>query len=248
MENVKTFNIIRFSPLHRFAWEQIYWRKFVRDHAPDVLFSSANFGLLNSPVKQILLLREGGLFDPFYLANMTAVQGVGSAFNRYFRRRLMLMSARSASHIITPTNAMRDAVALWEPAIKEKCTVNPYGTINDAFRPGQEPRPWRAGGTLKLLYVSVYYPHKVPNLVCQAVDLLNRRGIQAHATITMSLEEFTDTRAVRLMIKYCWMLKNAGSSLWGLINTPICLNYIEITMCSSSRPCRKLLVTPWQKP
>ena len=198
MENVRTFDIIRFSPLHRFAWEQIYWRKFVRDHAPDVLFSSANFGLLNSPVKQILLLREGGLFDPFYLANMTAVQGVGSALNRYFRRRLMLMSARSASHIITPTNAMRDAVALWEPTIQEKCTVNPYGTINDAFRPGQEPRPWRAGGTLKLLYVSVYYPHKVPNLVCQAVDLLNRRGIQAHATITMSLEEFTDTRGSAL--------------------------------------------------
>ena len=114
MENVRTFNIIRFSPLHRLAWEQIYWRKFVRDHAPDVLFSSANFGLLNSPVNQVLLLREGGLFDPFYLANMTAVQGVGSVFNRYFRRRLMLMSARSASHIITPTDAMRDAVSLWE--------------------------------------------------------------------------------------------------------------------------------------
>lgn len=198
MENVRTFNIIRFSPLHRFAWEQIYWRKFVRDHSPDVLFSSANFGLLNSPVKQILLLREGGLFDPFYLANMTAVQGVGSAFNRYFRRRLMLMSARSASHIITPTSAMRDAVTLWEPSINEKCTVNPYGTINDAFRPSQEPRPWRAGGILKLLYVSVYYPHKVPNLVCQAVDLLNSRGIQAHATITMSQDEFTDTRGSAL--------------------------------------------------
>jgi len=194
MKNVQAFNIIRFSPLHRFAWEQIYWRKFVRDHAPDVLFSSANFGLLNSPVRQILLLREGGLFDPFYLANMTAVQGIGSAFNRYFRRRLMLMSARAAYHIITPTNAMRDAVSLWDPAVQKKCTVNPYGTINDAFRPGDHPRSWREDRILRILYVSVYYPHKVPNLVCQAVDLLNSRGIQAHATITMSLDEFTDTR------------------------------------------------------
>ena len=41
---------------------------------------------------------------------------------------------RSASHIITPMNAMRDAVALWEPE-QGKCTVNPYGTINDAFVP-----------------------------------------------------------------------------------------------------------------
>ena len=59
MDNVRTFNIIRFSH-NRFAWEQIYWRKFVRDHGPDVYFLT-NFGLLNSPVKQILLLREGGL-------------------------------------------------------------------------------------------------------------------------------------------------------------------------------------------
>ena len=70
------------------------------------------------------------------------------------------MSARSALSIITPTNAMRDAVAFVGATIQEKCTVNPYGTINDAFRPGQEPRPWRAGGKLKLLYVSVYYRTK----------------------------------------------------------------------------------------
>ena len=66
MENVRTFNIVRFTPLRRFMWEQLAWRKFVRQEEPDLLFSSANFGLLNCPVKQVLLLREGGLFDPFY--------------------------------------------------------------------------------------------------------------------------------------------------------------------------------------
>ena len=192
-ENVDTFNIVRFAPLQRFLWEQTAWRQVVKRHNPDILFSSANFGLLNSPIRQVLLLREGGLFDPFYLANMTAVQGLGNAFNRYFRRRLMLMSARSADHIITPTKAMRDMLTLWQPAIQNKCTVNPYGTINDAFRPGENPRAWRSDGTLRLLYVSVYYPHKVPSLICQAVDLLNQRGIPAHATITMSVDEFEGT-------------------------------------------------------
>jgi len=197
-DNVSTFNIVRYTPPRRFLWEQTSWRSVVKDHAPDILFSSANFGLLKCPVTQVLLLREGGLFDPFYLANMTAVQGLGNVFNRYFRRRLMLMSAKSANHIITPTKAMRDMLALWQPTITEKCTVNPYGTINESFYPADPPRPWRSGGTLKLLYVSVYYPHKVPSLICQAVDLLQSSGINAHATITMSMAELPDTKGSSL--------------------------------------------------
>ncbi|MDP6259789.1 MAG: hypothetical protein QGH63_11935, partial [Rhodospirillales bacterium] len=73
---VSRLKVARFSPLKRLIWEQTVWRKFVSTYNPDILFSSANFGLLNCPVNQILLLREGGLFDPFYLANMTAPLGV----------------------------------------------------------------------------------------------------------------------------------------------------------------------------
>lgn len=189
---VHRLDIGSYRPLRRFAWEQTRWREIVRKFNPDVLFSSANFGLLHSPVKQVLLLREGGLFDPFYLAHMTAAQGVPYVLNRYFRRRLMLLSARHADHIITPTYAMRDMVAQWMPALTDKCTVNPYGTINEKFTPTDRQREWRADGLLRLLYVSVYYPHKVPSLVCQAVEHLNASGIAAHARITMSLREFGD--------------------------------------------------------
>lgn len=182
-----------YSPLRRFMWEQTSWRRIVKHHNPDVLFSSANFGLLSSPVQQVLLLREGGLFDPFYLANMAAEQGVSPSINRVFRRRLMLLSAQGANQIITPTVAMRDMLANWMPGIVEKCNVNPYGTLNEAFTPGDNPRPWRDGGVLRLLYVSVYYPHKLPGLICRAVDLLNRQGIPTEATITMSLDEIDKT-------------------------------------------------------
>ncbi|MEE2759833.1 MAG: glycosyltransferase family 1 protein [Pseudomonadota bacterium] len=188
--SVNRMEITGFSPVRRFAWEQTAWRGIVKRHNPDILFSSANFGLLHSPVKQILLLREGGLFDPFYLANMTATQGIWHAFNRYFRRKLMLLSALSADHIITPTKAMSEMVANWEPAISKKCSVNPYGTINEMFTPSVRKRNWREDGTLRLLYVSVYYPHKVPNVICRAVQQLLNMGIDAHATITMSLAEF----------------------------------------------------------
>ncbi|MDP7599970.1 MAG: hypothetical protein QF605_01170, partial [Rhodospirillales bacterium] len=110
-QSISRLNVAKFSPLKRLIWEQTLWRKFVNTYNPDILFSSANFGLLNCPVNQILLLREGGLFDPFYLANMTAPLGVWNGVNRYFRRRLMLLSAMSANQIITPTNAMRDVVS-----------------------------------------------------------------------------------------------------------------------------------------
>ncbi|NQV56294.1 MAG: glycosyltransferase, partial [Rhodospirillales bacterium] len=70
--------------------------------------------------------------------------------------------------------------------------VNPYGTINDMFKPMQNKRQWRDDGKLRLLYVSVYYPHKVPNIICRAVTRLADMGIDAHATITMTLREFKE--------------------------------------------------------
>jgi glycosyltransferase involved in cell wall biosynthesis len=186
---IQRLNIGGYSPARRFIWEQSAWYRIVSQIKPDILFSSANFGLLRSPAKQILLLREGGLFDPFYLANMTATQGLGYVANRYLRRQLMLWSARRADHIITPTHAMRDSLALWQPSILEKCTVNPYGTINDMFKPADRQRGWRDDGVLRMLYVSVYYPHKVPSLICRAVDRLNEAGLASHGRITMSREE-----------------------------------------------------------
>jgi glycosyltransferase involved in cell wall biosynthesis len=178
-----------FSPARRFIWEQVAWRSIVRNHKPYLLFSSANFGLLSCPVRQVLLLREGGLFDPDYLANMAPEQGVYNSLNRSIRRRLMLLSAMRADTIITPTAAMRDLVSLWLPKAQQKCIVNPYGTLNEAFAPTDQKRKWREDGVLRLLYVSVYYPHKTPYLVCQAVDRLNAAGIKAHATITMTRDE-----------------------------------------------------------
>lgn len=189
---IQRLDIGGYSSGRRFLWEQSAWRQIVSHVKPDILFSSANFGLLRSPAKQILLLREGGLFDPFYLANMTATQGLGYVANRYLRRKLMLWSANQADHIITPTHAMRNSLALWQPSILEKSTVNPYGTINDMFKPTTRQRGWREDGVLRMLYVSVYYPHKVPSLICQAVDRLNELGFGSHARITMSPGELKD--------------------------------------------------------
>ncbi|WP_170958938.1 glycosyltransferase family 1 protein [Magnetospirillum sp. 15-1] len=178
------------GPIARFLWEQTMWRRTVERIRPDVLFSSANFGLLRSPVPQVLLVCEGDLFDPFYLANCTPNQGVVAALQRAVRRQLILASARHSDRVVTPTAVMRDLLLHWAPDLAGKILVNSYGTKSDSFAPSPKAqRPWRADGCLRLIYVSVYYPHKQPEIICRAVDQMTAAGDTVHATITMNMDE-----------------------------------------------------------
>ncbi|MGE4280659.1 MAG: glycosyltransferase family 4 protein [Magnetospirillum sp.] len=180
-------------PAVRLLWEQTFWHRIVYQRKPDVLFSSANFGLLSCPVPQVLLVREGGLFDPFYLTNVSPEQGVWATIQRKARRKLIIASARSADKVMTPTVAMRDLLLLWAPDLETKVIVNPYGTMSKTFAPDtQAPRSWRGDGCLRLLYVSVYYPHKQPGFICQAVEALKNQGMECHATVTMDRDELND--------------------------------------------------------
>lgn len=188
----------RYSPMRRVLWEQLIWRRHVSRTAPDVLFSSANFGLVGSPVPQVLLMREGGLFDHMYLSHIAPTQGVRVQITRHLRRRLMLMSTRHANHVITPSRAMRDSLLAWEPSLSEKSSVNHYGARHDLFQAETRQRAWRDDGTLRLLYVSVYYPHKRPNIICRAIEILRERNRRAHATITMTMDELSSTPGAAL--------------------------------------------------
>lgn len=187
-----------YSPIRRLAWDQLVWPRIVRDVKPDVLFSSANFGLLRSPVPQVLLLREGGLFDPYYLVNIAPTQGLTVALVRFVRRWLIMQSAKAAEHAITPTEAMRAMCLEWMPEIADRCTVNLYGTLPETFSPAPRRRQWREDGILRLLYVSVYYPHKNPGTLIRALKMLNDAGIKVHATITMTEDEVCKARGAAL--------------------------------------------------
>lgn len=182
-----------YHPLRRLLWEQLVWPRIVRRVKPDVLFSSANFGLLASPVPQLLLIREGGLFDPVYLSNVAPSQGLRAALLRRARRALMLASVRQANIVMTPSEAMKNLLLLWCPEHKHKIKSNCYGTLDTMFLPPSSRRSWREDGVLRLLMVSVYYPHKAPGDVCRVVERLEAMGIPAHATITMTLEEIENS-------------------------------------------------------
>ncbi len=181
----------RLPPMRRVIWEQTVWRRIVRREKPDILFSSANFGLISPPVSQVLLVREGGLFDPFYLTTVAPSLGTRAVFQRMARRRLILASAHASQTVLTPTAAMKDLLIAWDQRLAEKVEVNLYGTKPNLFASSGTRRRWRQDGILKILYVSAYYPHKQPGLVAEAVRMLNESGIPTHLTLTMSPEQIS---------------------------------------------------------
>lgn len=184
----------RMRPVHRVIWEQTVWRRIVAKHQPDILFSSANFGLLASPVPQVLLVREGGLFDPFYLTNIAPSLSVWAIFQRIARRKLIIASARSSQAVITPTDAMKELLIFWADNLNNNVQKNQYGTIAKFFDSPPRLRKWKEDGVLKLLYISAYYPHKQPGLLSEAIALLNEQGIPCHLTLTMDLDAIKNSQ------------------------------------------------------
>lgn len=190
---VISFSVDRISPIRRAIWEQTKWRQIVRRHKPDILYSSANFGVLAPPVPQVLLVREGGQFDPYYLTTVAPRLGVGSIFQRIARRKLIIASARSSQLVITPTETMKDLLLGWAGDLQGRVRSNPYGTVPNLFRPTPHPRRWREDGMLRLIFVSAYYPHKQPGLIAEAMVRLAAQGIPCHLTLTMSLDEISES-------------------------------------------------------
>lgn len=181
------------SPVHRAIWDQTFWRRIVKKHKPDVLFSSANFGLLAPPIPQVLLVREGGLFDPFYLANVAPALSARAIFQRIARRRLIIASARSSRVVLTPSNAMKDLLVSWADDLGDRVRKNQYGTISGFAASTPNLRQWKENGVVKLLYVSAYYPHKQPGLIAEAVAQLNAQGVACHMSVTMELDQIAQT-------------------------------------------------------
>ena len=46
-----------YGPIHRFLWEQTAWRSIIKRSGADIVFSSANYGVLLPPIKQVLLVQ-----------------------------------------------------------------------------------------------------------------------------------------------------------------------------------------------
>lgn len=187
---VKKVPVKRFyGPVHRFLWEQIFWRKIIKESGADVLYSSANYGVLYPPVPQMLLVQGEIYLNPVYRDKVLPKLPLAERLSTYLRRNLMLYSARHSDITIFPSEVALSAALDFGPDIEKNSVVNYLG-VGDRFAATNERRKWREDGQLELLYVSVFYPHKDPVTLAEATRLLNDQGLATKTRITMEAHDF----------------------------------------------------------
>jgi glycosyltransferase involved in cell wall biosynthesis len=177
------------GPVHRFLWEQIGWRRIVKDSGADVLFSSANYGVLFSPVPQILLVQGEIYLNPVYRKKVLPSLSRRERLSVFLRRYLMLWSARCSRETVFPSQVALEAAAEFDDRLVDTASVNHLG-VSPRFDVDSPLRQWRADGVVRLLYVSVYYPHKDPKTLAEGTYLLNQGGLETRTRITMEAQDF----------------------------------------------------------
>jgi len=186
---VETVKTRFFGPVHRFLWEQFRWRKIVKKSGADIVFSSANYGILFPPVPQVLLVQGEIYLNPVYRKLVLPRLSWRERLSALLRRNLMLVSARHSRTTIFPSQVALDAALDFDPQLAENSVVNYLG-VSPRFDEPARRRQWRQDGTIRLLYVSVYYPHKDPTTLAEATLDLRGRGVPVKTHITMEAHDF----------------------------------------------------------
>jgi glycosyltransferase involved in cell wall biosynthesis len=177
------------GPVHRFLWEQMGWRRIIRESGADVLFSSANYGVLFPPIPQVLLVQGEIYLNPVYREKVLPRLSLPERLSAFLRRYLMLWSAKHSRETVFPSQVALEAAADYDARLVDTASVNYLG-VNPRFHAEDDRRPWRVDGIARLLYVSVYYPHKDPVTLAEATYLLNQQGLATQTRITMEEGDF----------------------------------------------------------
>lgn len=149
----------------RMLWEAVDLRKLVRDLDIDVYVGTANYAPFDLPCHQVLYVRNAGLFEP--KTGMTP--GGWSWLEHRVRRAVCRRSIEQADVVIVPSASMhrlvRDGVG--RTAAGKVATVH-HGFDSDRFGDGARLSPGTLRrlndqlrpGAARVLYVSLYGPHK----------------------------------------------------------------------------------------
>ena len=73
-----------FGAVHRFLWEQFVWRQIVKNSGAEVVYSSANYGILFPPIKQVLLVQGEIYLNPVYRDKVMPYLPVSEKLNALF--------------------------------------------------------------------------------------------------------------------------------------------------------------------
>jgi len=166
------------SYARRWWWDQVTLRRLVAHERPDVLFSSANFGMVACPCPQALLVRIPIYFSREYCECVLPGKSAAFRAETALRRWLVRRSAGHADCVITPSAAMLEDLLRYARIPDGRVRVIPYGVPRERLSAGvcrQVPAA-DSGGPLRVLWVSHYADHKDLATLLRAVTLLRERG------------------------------------------------------------------------
>jgi glycosyltransferase involved in cell wall biosynthesis len=166
------------SYARRWWWDQVTFRSLLEAERPDVLFSSANFGMMRCPCPQVLLVRNPIYFSREYLEHVLPAKGTRLRAETALRRWLVCRSAAAADCVMTPSAAMLDDLRRFVALDGSRCVVNPYGVprvrVSNGSRPAAlaSPPQWPR----RILWVSHYADHKNLLTLLRAARILRDSG------------------------------------------------------------------------
>lgn len=186
---VRPVRVRFYGPVHRFVWEQTAWRRIIKEEKADVIFSSANYGVLYPRIPQVLLVQGEIYLNPVYRAKVFPKLSWRERMSALLRQNLMLLSVRHSDTTVFPSNVALEAAARYSRRLPDRSVVNYLG-VSPSFSEPERRRQWREDGNIRLLYVSVYYPHKDPMTLADATLALRETGLPVLTRITMQEEDF----------------------------------------------------------
>ncbi|HEV2397062.1 MAG TPA: glycosyltransferase family 1 protein [Candidatus Sulfotelmatobacter sp.] len=167
------------SPVRRYWFEQRYLPELIRDSAADVLLSTGNFALKNSPIPQILLSRNSIYTSRAFYRDLMARREYRLLLDTYFRGMLARKSVRWADVTVAPSEAFARELQHWT-GVRVRSIY--HGFDWDAFT--YAPRPLAADvqsklddakNCLKLLFVSHYNYYRNFETLIRALPILRQR-------------------------------------------------------------------------
>jgi glycosyltransferase involved in cell wall biosynthesis len=162
--------------LQRLWFDQVTLRRMLQTEGIDVLYSTANLGMLACPCRQVLLVRNMLYFSSAY-DQLLATAGLKARFENAMRRWLVCLSVRSADTVLTPSRTMLGALLERCPAALGKAVVNYYGVRPQRVNGAIAQRAHITQGPVTLLYSSLYAEHKNVGTLLRALQELMKSDV-----------------------------------------------------------------------
>jgi glycosyltransferase involved in cell wall biosynthesis len=177
----------------RFWYEQSALPGLIRRCRADVLLSTGNFALRNSPVPQILLSRNSIYTSADFYRDLRSRREYRAWLETHLRAVLARRSLRWATITVAPSEAFAAELRRWTGA---RVLAIHHGFDREAFTgdssplaPEVEEKLRTAEGSLKLLFVSHYNYYRNFETLIRALPLLRDRvaGRSVKLLLTCSL-------------------------------------------------------------